>query len=498
MQFILSSKEIKDWDQFTITHNNIRSIDLMEYAASQCTKWITEKWDSTIPFAIFCGNGNNGGDGLVIAKQLIAKNYHVKVYIDCIENKSADNLSSLKSLKEIAADSIYSINEPFSIPNQTILIDAIFGIGLQRKVIGKEKGWIDRINTFNNIKISIDIPSGLCADINLRDDTIIKANYTLSFQCYKKTFLFIETGIYCGKIIILDINLDENYLTELKLNKIMITKDLLQPMYRERNSFSNKGNYGHSLLVVGSRGKMGAAILAARACLRSGTGLLSVYVPASENSIIQTAVPEAMSISYSNQNTISNIENFNSIGIGSGLGHDEIAKNLFTQLLSLTKAPIIIDADAINILSNNKKLLEYIPQGSIMTPHVKEFDRLFGPSYDAIERFEKQKQQSKELGIIILLKGKYTCITTPGGASYFNKTGNAGMASGGTGDVLTGIITGLFAQYKDLLKAALIGVYLHGLAADMAIEKEQSEESLIATDIIDYLGLSYQQLKSDC
>ena len=495
MKYVLTSNEIKNWDIYTINHTSITSIQLMEQAAQQCTEWIIKTWSNKTSFAIFCGNGNNGGDGLAIARQLLKNQYDVKVYIDECENRSIDNKKNLHELEYLFPSCIHSINSPFIVVENEIIIDAIFGIGLNKAIEGKEKNWILKLNELSNYKLSIDSPSGLCADYNLRSGIILKATTTLSFQCFKKTFLFVETGQYCGQIEILDIGLSRSYLNQIQLNKIIITKNLLSSLLPQRALFAHKGNYGHSLLFVGSSGKMGAAILASKACLRSGTGLLSVLIPKSENTIIQNSVPEAMSITYSNNFSITTLDSYQSIGIGSGLGQDDVAKNILLQLLSITKIPLILDADAINIIAQNPELLLQVPQGSLITPHVKEFDRLFGNSYDAYQRYELQKQKSKELGITILLKGKYTSITTPGGISYFNITGNAGLAKGGTGDLLTGIIVGLNAQLKDIVKAAIIGVYIHGKAADIAISKNQSEESLLATDVIEKIGLSFKSIK---
>ncbi|MEI6313035.1 MAG: NAD(P)H-hydrate dehydratase [Bacteroidota bacterium] len=494
MDYILSASEIKAWDAFTIENEPISSIDLMERAAAACSKWLMNKYAAPSSFAIFCGNGNNGGDGLAIARILAQHQYTVKVFIDDSLQKSIDNKKNLHELTYLYPTCIFSLNEDWLIDENDIIIDSIFGIGIQRALEGKEKNWVTQINAFTNKKISIDMPSGLSADFDLRSDSIVQADYTLSFQCYKKTFMFVETGMYAGEIIVLDIGLHQAYLTNIRAQRIIINKHLLHSFLINRKAFAHKGIFGHALLIAGSHGKMGASILASKAALRSGAGLVSVLVPETENAIVQSSVPEAMSINYKHSFNITSLEAYQAIGIGCGLGQGEISKTIFTQLLSIQQHPIIIDADAINLVANHPELLALIPKGSILTPHVKEFDRLFGPSANAAQRFELQKQKSKELQIIILLKGRYTCITTPGGISYFNITGNAGMATGGTGDVLTGIITGLYAQYKDILKAALLGVYLHGLAADIAITKNQSKESLIASDIIEFLGSAFQEV----
>lgn len=491
MQYILSSKEIKAWDEFTILHEPISSIALMERAAFACSKWIMNKWDSKSPIVIFCGNGNNGGDGLVIARHLLEFGYKITVYTDLENNKrSIDNQKNMDELKNLFSQSLCSINDNYEIAQDSIIIDALFGTGLNKCIDGKEKIWIEKINSFSNKKISIDVPSGLMIDEYDENNYCIQADYTLTFQCYKYTFLFPETGKYCGKIIRIDIGLLNEYLKIIDSKKYIIDSKLSSSIYKARKSFSHKGTYGHSLLICGSHGKMGACILASKACLRSGTGLLSILIPETENDILQISTPEAMSITYKENSSLPSIENYTSIGIGSGLGTSEKSIAIIQALFPQTSIPLILDADALNIISLQLELLEELPKGSLLTPHPKEFDRLFGESKNSFERHMKQLSESKKHGIYILLKGKHTCISSPEGESYFNLTGNAGMAKGGSGDVLTGIITALFAQYKNMLQAAILGVYLHGLAGDLTLN-DQSQESMLASDLIEHLGNAF-------
>ncbi len=487
MSDILSANEIRQWDQYTIEHEPITSINLMERAATTCSHWISQQWNTERPLFIFCGNGNNGGDGLAIARHLLEYGYHVTVFIDETDQKSTCNLSNLNELNDLFKSCIHSIEKEIIIPENGILIDALFGTGLSSPLEGKQKNWITKINLCTCVKVSIDVPSGMACDKILQTDDIVKADFTLTFQCYKKSFLFQETGSYCGNIILIDIGLHPDYLSQLTLTDSIIDLTLIQSFYKKRPLFSHKGTFGHSLLIAGSDGKMGACILAAKGCLRSGTGLLTLLIPFDQNQIVQVAVPEAMTINYEKNDSLPHLDSYTSIGAGCGIGQHETALRLVTQLIAESSLPMILDADALNIIANNSELIQTIPKNSILTPHPKEFDRLFGECQHSFQRYEVQLQKSIEHGLFILLKGRYTCITTPDGKSYFNITGNPGMGTGGSGDVLTGIITGLYAQYHDMLKAGIMGAFLHGLAGDLAAQFK-SEESLIASDIIENLG----------
>jgi len=491
MSYILSAAEIRQWDQYTITNEPITSIELMERAAKQCSEWLMKRWDTTYPIVLFCGNGNNGGDGFAIARQLLENGYHITVIRDETNQRSKDNQTNLDKLTDLYKPCIHSFKDNLKIPKHAILIDALFGTGLNRPLEEDAQNWAEAFNKYTNIKVSIDLPSGLFAEDHLYNDTIVNANFTLTFQCFKQSFLFPETGKYCGKIEVLDIGLHPNYINELKPKAKLIDQKLVQTLFQKRNQFAHKGTFGHSLLFVGSEGKMGASILATKACLRSGSGLTTVLTPNDQNQIVQIAVPEAMTIPYETSSTLPRLDTFSSIGIGCGLGKHEQIQRMIVQLILDSTVPLILDADALNTISNKKELLHSIPKDSLLTPHVKEFERLFDTCENAIDRYKLQLKLSVEHGIYILLKGKYSCVTTPDGFSYFNTTGNPGMAKGGSGDVLTGILTGLYASYRDMKKVAILGVYLHGLAGDFAAQKK-SEESMLASDIIEELGNAFK------
>lgn len=491
MSYILSSTEIRQWDQYTITNEPITSINLMERAAKQCSEWLMKRWDITYPMVLFCGNGNNGGDGLAIARHLLENGYHITVLREETNQRSEDNQINLDKLTDLYKSCIHSFTDQVFISKDTILIDALFGTGLNRPIEGTAKKWIDELNKYSNIKVSIDIPSGLFAEDSMQSNTVVNADFTLTFQCFKQSFLFPETGKYCGKIEVLDIGLHPNYINELKPKASLIDQHLAQTLFQKRNQFAHKGTFGHSLLFVGSEGKMGASILATKACLRSGSGLTTVLTPSDQNQIVQITVPEAMTIPYETSSALPRLDTFTSIGIGCGLGTQEQIQRMIEQLILDSTVPLILDADALNTISIKKELLDSLPKDSLLTPHVKEFERLFGTCENATDRYKLQLQISVKHGIYILLKGKHSCVTTPDGFSYFNTTGNPGMAKGGSGDVLTGILTGLYASYRDMKKVAILGVYLHGLAGDFAAQKK-SEESMLASDIIEELGNAFK------
>ena len=495
---IFSATQIKDWDLFTIKNEPIASVDLMERAAKACVDWILNKFKQQTTFKIFCGKGNNGGDGLAIARLLIQHNFPVSVYI--VESSSAGSQDfniNLQQLKEISS-TIYFLESPESFPaiiKDEIIIDALFGTGLNKKPSGIFKKIILHLNNSAAQIISIDIPSGLYTDIHSEGNAIIRARYTLSFQQQKLAFLIAENEPFCGEVAILDIGLSQEYYNNEKTVFDLIDKNIIEEIYVPRKAFANKGNYGYACLVVGSYGMMGAAVLSAKACLRSGVGKLACYICKEGYTIMQTAVPEAMCAMFGNTfiKDIDNLKSFDVIGIGPGIGRHLSHKQLLQKVFKNSKGPVVLDADGLNILSSYPALYKSIPQHSILTPHPKEFDRLFGKSEDDFARIELALKKAKELSVYIVLKGHHTLIATPEGKGFFNSTGNAGMATAGSGDVLTGILTGLLAQKYTSLDTCILGVYLHGLAGDIA-SKKMSKEAMIAGDIIDNLGNAFYQI----
>ncbi|MEO6820376.1 MAG: NAD(P)H-hydrate dehydratase [Ginsengibacter sp.] len=496
MAKLFSVAQIKEWDNYTIQHDPVSSINLMERAAYACTDWIKEYYDSSKAFIIFCGRGNNGGDGLAIARLLLESQYRVLVYVVGEKSGSRDFEKNLDRLNSVS-NAIYFLNEekPFPAIGKEIVIDALFGTGLHKKPEGIFSDLIAHINKNKLFTISIDLPSGLFADASSAGNEIIHADYTLSFQSWKLAFVMPENAKYVGHPVILDINLSPDYYNKESSQFEMTDVRFIREIYKRRKPNSNKGNYGYACLLAGSYGMMGAAVLSARSCLRSGVGKLTCYNPEIGYNIIQTAVPEAMCKTFGIKvlEKTSGYSDFEAIGIGPGIGDSDSHKDLLKDLFENYQQPIVIDADALNVLSKNKFLYDFIPSKSIITPHPKEFERLFGKSDSDFDRVQLALTKSKELDIYIVLKGHHTFIATPEGKGYFNNTGNAGMATAGAGDVLTGIITGLLAQKYSSLEACQLGVFLHGLAGDFAATAI-SEEALIAGDIIDYMGKCFKEI----
>jgi ADP-dependent NAD(P)H-hydrate dehydratase / NAD(P)H-hydrate epimerase len=500
---IFSSKQVREIDSYTIAHEPISSTDLMERAAGQLYKWISERYGISEHFFVFAGPGNNGGDGLALARMLAVNGYNVDVYCIVISEKKTNDFElNLKRLENVTNVSINYITDSKHLPvilPDTIIIDAIFGTGLTRQPDGLAREVIRLINRSDSAVISVDIPSGLFAEDNSINtlDTIIESDFTLSFHFPKLAFMFPDTGRYAGEWFVLPIGLHSSaVINSYTPYNLTVNRDVV-PLLADRKKFDHKGNFGHGLLIAGSAGKMGAAVLGAKAALRTGIGLVSCHIPSCGNLILQTSVPEAMVISDKSENHVSesgNTDSFNAIGVGPGMGTSPESQRAVAVLLKTCRKPLVIDADGLNILSLNKELLNLLPPGTILTPHQKEFERLSGIALNCYDRLMKQIEFSKIHNCIVILKGAHTSISTPDGEIFFNSTGNPGMATGGSGDVLTGILLSLIAQGYQPVNAAILGVYLHGLAGDIAAS-ESCYESIIATDIINCIGKAFNKIR---
>lgn len=464
---ILSIDKVRQADQYTIQHEPISSEGLMERAAGQVFEWLMAHLQKDNNVKIFCGSGNNGGDGLVVARRLSEVGVSNQVY----------------KVRDFQSEADFP-----PIEENDIIVDALFGSGLNRPVEGLAAELIHYLNAQQAIRISIDIASGLFADSPSPDAAIFKPDYTLTFQMPKLAFLIPENDPYVGQLVVLDIQLHPQYLLEVETNNFLVDSEMIKPIIHRRPKYSHKGTYGHALLVAGSEGKTGAAILGAKSCLRTGAGLLSVKLPQSAWTPLQASLPEAMI------HTDDKLDAFNAIGVGPGLGTSEEAQRLVRHLIQDAKVPLVMDADALNILSENKTWLSFLPAKTILTPHPKEFERLFGKTSNSFERLALQREMAVKRGIIIVLKGAHTSVAMPNGAVFFNSTGNPGMATAGSGDVLTGMILSLLAQRYTPEEAAVLGVYLHGLAGDLAAS-EIGQEALIASDITEHIGNAYMSLQ---
>ena len=493
---ILNTDQIKAWDAYTILHEPVASIDLMERACKAFVQWFTAKFVASNKVGIVCGGGNNGGDGLGIARLLSEWGYPVKVWIvkGSVVESMDFKINKNRLPKQVTIHTIETTPE-LQFQGCDILIDGLFGSGLSRPVEGIYEEVINQINNEEVVRVSIDIPSGLMADRH-SIGACVKADYTVTFQSPKLAFLLPENEDRVGQWSVVDIGLKKSYLKEAVSSYFLVEKKDVARSFPERKKFANKGDFGKALLVAGSYGKMGACILAARAAMRSGVGLLTAHVPANGYEIIQLAAPEVMASIDKNDSWFSGVENvdeFNAIGIGPGLGMNEATVKGFQLLLEKSSGAMVIDADALNILSEHRELLHLIPKQSILTPHPGEFKRLVGGWSDDFDKLEKAKELSVNLGSVIVLKGAHTAIVSPDRAIYFNCTGNPGMATGGSGDVLTGVLTALLAQGLPSLNTAIIGVFVHGLAGDIAAF-EKGFTSIIASDIISALPEAFKQV----
>ncbi|HEY0742273.1 MAG TPA: NAD(P)H-hydrate dehydratase [Chryseosolibacter sp.] len=497
---ILNTTQIRDLDQYTIEHEPIASIDLMERASREFVTWFVQRFDATKKIGIVCGTGNNGGDGLAIGRMLLDWGYPVKVWI--VRGKVAEsndfkvNLQRLKAKTEISE--ITSEADQGLFAGCDVLIDAIFGSGLSRPTEGIYAQAIRCINKTDAIVVAVDMPSGLMADGPSTGD-IVEADYTVTFQLPKLAMYLPESFKYTGEFRTVNIGLSKEKIRSSVTDYYQVTSKDCKKILRPRNKFDHKGTYGHALMVAGSFGKMGAAILSARAVLRAGAGLLTAHIPKCGYQIMQSSVPEAMAsvdngdITFSH---VSDLEKFSTVGIGPGLGRAKETAEGLKKIFDQYRKPVVLDADALNLISADTKLRSLIPEGSILTPHPKEFERLVGKWANDFDRLIMQKQLSAELKSTILVKGAFTTIAEPNGILYFNNTGNPGMATGGTGDVLTGILTGLMAQFYSPVQAAILGAFLHGLAGDLAAENK-GKDSLIASDLIDFLPQAFKSISGE-
>ena len=498
---IFSSEQLYEADKLTTENQQISSSVLMERGGVEVFNWIHERLQGAkVPIHIFCGIGNNGGDGLVVGRLLIEQEYQVNMYVvNYSDKRSGDFLINYNRIKDVAKSWPFLMTSEKDFPQiqkEDIIIDAIFGIGLNRSPDGWVKKLIQYLNELNSFKLSIDMPSGLYANSPLEDpEAVLMANHTLTFQTPKLSFFLPETGKFVPYFEVLDIGLDPEYINSTEPLAQLIAKAEAQLFYKQRQKYDHKGIYGHALIVAGSYGKIGAAILSAKGAFRIGAGLVSCFIPECGYTILQTALPEAMIITDTENKFITNIKiDFkpSAIGVGIGIGTNKETVLALSALFSESKAPLVLDADALNCISENKDLLKILPKNSILTPHLGELERLVGKWNNDYDRIEKTKKFSEKHQVIVVIKGANT-ITVFGEKLYINTTGNPGMATAGSGDVLTGVITGLLSQGYDPLLASVFGVYLHGSAGNI-VSQEISYESLMASDICDALGRAYIEL----
>ncbi|MDR1455584.1 MAG: NAD(P)H-hydrate dehydratase [Tannerella sp.] len=504
---IFESKTIKALDRYTIEYEPVTSIDLVERAATAFVREYSRHFTKQNRVTVFAGHGSNGADALAIARLLAEDGYRVKVcLIDPARRLSPEGELNRARLLAVPNALFVEVtgDEDFTPPvlsAHDVVIDGLFGSGLNRPL---EKGYAmltEYINRSGAKVVSIDIPSGLFGEDNGTNSPqgIVRANHTYTFEFPKLAFFLPENAVYTGKWKVLPVGIHPTVVEQTETPYYMLTDDDVSGLIRPRETFAHKGVFGHALLIAGSRGKMGAAVLAASACLRSGAGLLTVHLPLRGETALQTSVPEAMLSLDANEDVVSErpgLNTYDAIGAGPGLGTQPASQAMLKSLLTAAEKPMVLDADALNILSSNREWISLLPPRTLLTPHPKEFDRLFGNCTSGYERLHKAMDAAMEHELIIVLKGACSAICTPEGKVYINVTGNPGMATAGSGDVLTGILLGLLAQGYPPGTAAQIGVYLHGLAGNLAAA-DGSEESMIAGDIIRMLGKAFKLQKEE-
>lgn len=500
---IFTATQIHELDKYTIENEPVESINLMERAAKAITSAIMEEWTESTPVVVFAGPGNNGGDALAVARLLSGYGYNVSAYLFNIHNNlskdCATNRKRLIDQRKVQFTEISLNFDPPELTEDTLVIDGLFGSGLNKALMGGFASLAKYINASPAKVVSIDLPSGLMCEDNTNNihSHIIRADLTLTLQQRKLSMLLADCQQYLGRVRVLDIRLSPDYIRKTDSTCSLLEEHDVATRFKERPDFANKGTMGNALLIAGSYGMSGAAVLATRACLRSGVGKVTVHTPRRNYDIMQISVPEAVLQMDHDEFLFSDSidsDAFDALGIGPGLGQNENTAIAIIGQIRRAKCPVIADADALNILGSHQAWMQQLPKGIIMTPHPKEFDRLVGsPSNSSYDRLSRARQLAERLQGYIILKGHYSALCEPDGHVVFNPTGNSGMATAGSGDVLTGIITALLARGYSQEDACVIGMYLHGLAGDLAA-KDLGKESLIASDIINYLPKAFKYL----
>lgn len=501
---IFTGTQIKELDKFTIENEPVASIDLMERAAKAIVRVLREEWDNRIPFVVFAGPGNNGGDALAVARLMAEAGYKVMVFLfnvngklsdDCATNKQrAMECKHIKAFTEVVVDF-----DPPELTAETVVIDGLFGAGLNKTLAGGFASLVKYINQSPAKVVSIDLPSGLMTEDNTHNVKahIVRADLTLTLQQKKLAMFFEDNQQFLGRLRVLDIRLSPDFIAQTDTKYQVLEEADVRSRMLKRGDFVSKRLMGHALIVAGSYGMAGAAVLAGRACMRSGVGKLTVCTPRRNYDVMQISLPEAILSTGKEDYFFTeplDTEHYDAVGMGPGLGqHEDTAIALISQIRR-TQCPMVIDADALNILASHKAWMQQLPQNLILTPHVGEFDRLGNRGSEGdYDRLSKALDLAQHLQAYILLKGHFSALCLPSGKVYFNPTGNAGMATAGSGDVLTGIITGLLARGYNREDACIVGMYLHGLAGDLAA-KQLGKESLMAGDIVSYLPQAFELL----
>ena len=500
---IFPTIQLKELDAYTIENEPVSSIDLMERASRALARAMSERWSAETPFTVFAGPGNNGGDALAVSRLLAERGCRVEVYLFNTKGTlSPDCETNKERLAGVAGIDFHEITTQFVPPVLTaehVVVDGLFGSGLNKPLSGGFAAVVKYINTSPATVVAIDVPSGLMGEDNTYNiqANIIRADLTLSLQLPKLAFLFAENAPFVGEWQLLDIGLSEEAIEEKETDFALTEHEDVASMLKPRGKFAHKGNFGRALLIAGSQGMAGASVLAARACLRSGGGLLTVHIPFCNNFIVQTSVLEAMTeidINDVRFSCATDTDDYQAVGIGPGLGKAGDTEAALLEQIESCQTPMVVDADALNLLGEHRSYIGRLPKGSILTPHPKELERLVGKCQNSYERLTKARELARSAGVHILLKGAYSVVIAPSGKCWFNPTGNPGMATGGSGDVLTGVVLALLAQGYDAETAARMAAYVHGLAGDIACKKH-GVMGMTAGDIVTCLPPAWRMLE---
>ena len=499
---ILTASQFKELDQYTIEHEPVSSINLMERAADALVAELVSRWTTSTRFVVFAGPGNNGGDALAVSRKLMERGYSVETYLfnpkGRLSDDCATNRNRLTAMPQVA---FHEVVTEFTFPTVTahdVLVDGLFGTGLNKPLMGGFALVVSRLNASPAFAVSIDVPSGLMTEDNScnHPDAIVHADLTLTIQLPKLAFFLAENQPYVGQVVTVDIGLSAQGLSAIDTPIQLVEPAQVAALLQPRSCFAHKGNMGHALLVAGKYGMAGAAVLAAKACLRAGAGKVTVHTAARNNDIIQIAVPEAILSHDCSDDCVTALpptSPYNVMAVGPGIGsHSDTAAMLYGCLNSYV-GELVLDADALNILGEYPDWLPVPPGEGTRSRHPKGRERVGGQCADSYERMTKARTLAINKQIYLIIKGHYTMICTPTGRVYLNPTGNAGMATAGSGDVLTGLLAGLLAQGYPPLSACLLGVYLHGLAGDLGAVS-LGQEGLMASDLIAHLPAAFRQL----
>jgi hydroxyethylthiazole kinase-like uncharacterized protein yjeF len=469
---LLTASQIREADAYTIAHEPTSSVDLMERASKAFVNWFINHFpDKGQSIAVYCGTGNNSGDGLAIARLLFEHGYtYVNVTIARFSTHSSEDFNVNLARLELLPITVTELSAGYELINETseILIDALLGSGLNKPLEDDYKRLVDELNNLRKNVVAVDVPTGFYTDGEVNGNhTVLKAELVITFQQPKINFLLPESGsvIKCWEAV--NIGLNDEFIKSLQSPYQLVKEDDIKAMLKPRARFSHKGTFGHALIIAGQAKTMGAALLCSSACVYAGAGLTTACIPQSGLTALNNYQAEVMAIvrqEYEQPDL--ELEKYSVVALGPGLGTNEDALTLLKNVLDGYDKPVVIDADGLNLLAAHPKLLCDLSAGSIISPHMKEFDRLFGEHSSWWQRLQTLRVKAQELQICIVLKNSYTITATPEGMLYFNSTSNSAMAVGGMGDVLTGIITALLAQNYTPEQACLMGVYLHGKAGD--------------------------------